>query len=248
MSSISLFRLFAACLLSRLALSQEVAVVVIIRHGEKSPKSGNNLTIDGQHRAAYLSRCMAATGPSAALPLGSPVMVMASNAGPGKSTRPQDTARPLAKALSLQLDVSCAPKDHDCFMEKVQTLPANGTLLAAWEHKAIADLVPALDPPNRTGFRAWPDSCDSASWREPSTVSSGSKCYDAIWQVTLQRSSPGGVGNGGRRRRRKPIGWVANAIMSFNEGFGGSAGSPCVQGLAPKDVAATGTHMTALVV
>jgi len=98
-----------------------VSRLVLVRHGEKSrDDSDKNLTLDGQHRAAYLARC-AAVGGSAALALGAPTAIMASTVRPGKSHRPRDTVQPLATALGLSIDLSVDKEDPAAFAARPQS-------------------------------------------------------------------------------------------------------------------------------
>lgn len=201
------------------------AILNIFRHGEKSPTSGTGLTVDGEHRAQYIARCMSAAQPSVADPHGKPTVVMAPIVKPGKSTRPRDTVAPLAAALGLPLVSACKKSNADCFVNAVsQHLTVGGTMAVAWEHNSIPPLIAALNVPGADDYSSWPDSCPSASWPEPS-YETGSTCYDIIWQVTMSYS-------GGS--------WSAVSIRTLHEGFGGSADSPCAQDLAPTEAASSG--------
>lgn len=139
-----------ACLLppalDRLALNSpvvQVAHVTIIRHAEKH--DGTGLSIDGLNRARYLARCMNTGHPTVALPLGRPTYIMASHGHPGKSTRPQDTATPIAASLGLKLDSDFFFKDAEGFVKRVwQQLHHGATILVAWHHGEIHDLLRAL--------------------------------------------------------------------------------------------------------
>ena len=206
------------------ALSQPAhkctASLVLIRHGEKSRDSDDkSLTVDGQHRAEYLSRCAAHA--TSALALGPPTAIMASTVRPGKSHRPRDTVAPLARALSLSVDLSVDKEDSPGFARAVQEkLSCNGTVLVAWQHEDIPDLVKALAPPNRKSFTDWPPSCDAEGWSEPSYIKKNSACYDLIVRLLYTPGTGPGV-------------WEPQDVLEFHEGFGGSAQSPCAQDLAP---------------
>lgn len=193
-------------------------LVNLIRHGEKSDASGDSLTSDGLNRAQYLGRCMSA-GRTAALPLGKPTFIMAAEVDPHKSHRARDTVGQLAQALGLQVDLRCDRDQAKCFAKQLKTLPANSTVVVAWEHLAIPSLVKELAVPNAGAYAEWPSKCKPGSWSEPSYCT-GSKCYDAIWQVTMTRKA-------GKKD------WVATGIQTFQEGFEGAADSPCTLGLAP---------------
>mmetsp|Transcript_100375 Transcript_100375/g.178394 ORF Transcript_100375/g.178394 Transcript_100375/m.178394 type:complete len:232 (+) Transcript_100375:63-758(+) len=201
--------------------------VTLIRHGEK-PAVGNGLTADGQHRATYLSHCMAKTG-SRAFSEARPTHIWAPTPRPGKSHRSVDTVEPLAKVLSLTVDSECDKKDSQCFADQVGNLPAGSVVVAAWEHKAIPNLVRFLEVPHDGKFHSWPDHCDSKSWPEPTNLT-GSACYDAMWQITFSSSQSSDesrvkAGKGGKGK------WKAQSITSMHQGFGGSASSSCAQDL-----------------
>jgi hypothetical protein len=155
-----------------------VSRLVLVRHGEKSrDDSDKNLTLDGQHRAAYLARC-AAVGGSAALALGAPTAIMASAVRPGKSHRPRDTVQPLATALGLSIDLSVDKEDPAAFAAAVQRkLTCNGTLLVAWQHQDVPSLVQALAPPNAADYADWPLQCSGPYWPEPPYIKKTSACY-----------------------------------------------------------------------
>ena len=90
--------------------------VIIMRHGERfQDKTITGLAADGRNRAEYISRCMSASQPTAALPFGAPTAVVSSAVRSGESTRPRDTMLPLAKALGIELDQSVDKHDYDGF-------------------------------------------------------------------------------------------------------------------------------------
>mmetsp|Transcript_60080 Transcript_60080/g.143143 ORF Transcript_60080/g.143143 Transcript_60080/m.143143 type:complete len:283 (+) Transcript_60080:45-893(+) len=210
------------------AHGEELAIVNLIRHGEKCPNSGKDLTADGQARAEYLARCIHnAEVTSEAFPFGAPSVIMA---GERNSYRPLETVQPLAAALGLQVAMPCHKSDYKCFAKYVQeSLSSGSTLLASWTHEDMAGLVEALDVPNVPhGFSKWPEACPSPTWPEPTCPGKipkdpqyDSNCYDLLWQVTMQR------------RTGEDETWKAVSIQSFQEGFGGAATSPCLEGLAP---------------
>eukprot|EP00928_Gymnodinium_smaydae_P032808 TRINITY_DN23674_c0_g1_i1.p1 TRINITY_DN23674_c0_g1~~TRINITY_DN23674_c0_g1_i1.p1 ORF type:complete len:238 (+),score=19.26 TRINITY_DN23674_c0_g1_i1:47-760(+) len=216
----------------------DIAIVNLFRHGEKSNKSGAALTPEGQARANYIARCMSTGEMSRALPFGNPTIVMAS-ANTRHSHRPQDTVSRLANALGLKLDLSCDEQDSQCFATRMQTLGANGTLVAAWHHEALPDLVRSLNVPHTSEFNSWPDICDSTSWPEP-PYCSGSSCYDLIWQLRLERDRH----THGVVARRSA--WRAVSIEGLHEGFGGprtGTHGVCAQDLAASKLASSDALM-----
>merc|ERR1719446_1876686 len=105
-------RVLLLALLPIRALS-ESAIVNFIRHGEK-PKKGNGLTHDGERRAAYLSRCMAKSEASPALPHGPPTLLMAQDPVPGKSSRSHDLLKPLGEQLGMEVYTGCKKTQTNC--------------------------------------------------------------------------------------------------------------------------------------
>lgn len=195
----------------------EYALVNFIRHGEK-PDKGDGLTVDGQHRALYLSQCMAKGG-SQALPSSAPTMLTACAAEFDKSHRAKDTLTPLASALNIALSADCDKSDTGCLVNRVQSMPAGGVMVVAWEHQAIPTLIKAFKIPHDGDFKDWPDHCDSLTWPEPTNLT-GSTCYDKIWQVRFSRAA----GSSDL--------WKGQSITALQEGFGGQASSPCAEALA----------------
>ena len=196
------------------------AVVVLVRHGEQQQHT-TGLSADGVRRAKYLARCASGTAATPALPFGPPQVIAASTIVPGRSTRPHDTAAPLASALGLSVDTSIPSSAHKRFASFVHAhLAPNATVFAAWQHNEIPSLVKHLDMPNYHAFKSWPKKCNAAAWKEPKYIrhAKGSKCYDAIWQMRFEEQSPGK--------------WLPLGVSLFHEGFGGSASSPCAQGFA----------------
>ena len=195
--------------------------VIIMRHGERfQDKTITGLAPDGRNRAEYISRCMSASQPTAALPFGAPTAVVSSAVRSGESTRPRDTMLPLAKALGIELDQSVDKHDYDGFAGLVRrSIQPGGALVAAWQHKDIPHLVEALGVPNADQFSSWPDSCDSITWNEPSYIDPSDSCYDAMWQVRFKKSFFRG--------------WQAGPVISLQEGYGGALNSPCAQDLKP---------------
>ena len=210
MKSAVLFVLFAFCLCLAKAGAEE-ALVVMVRHGEKSNSSGTGLTPDGERRAHYLSRCMAHR--SMALRLGTPTVIVTASATKS-SDRPAQTAAPLAKALSLPLQ-RVPVDDVEQFGAIVSRLEAGSTLVVFWKHHELPSLARSL----HLSSGPWPERCNAPEWPEPAYLD-GSSCYDLMWVASLQRSA-----------QSKP--WNATGILDLMEGFGGAAESPCAEALAP---------------
>ena len=125
------------------------------------------------------------------------------------------------QALGLQVDLSVDKKDYEGFARLVRSsFTPGGTFVAAWQHTDIPFLIKALGVPNAGDFSIWPNSCDSQSWQEPPYIAQSNSCYDAMWQVRFSQSSSGE--------------WLPGPASVWHEGFGGSAQSPCAEGLQPE--------------
>eukprot|EP00427_Karlodinium_veneficum_P035800 CAMPEP_0169279206 /NCGR_PEP_ID=MMETSP1016-20121227/54825_1 /TAXON_ID=342587 /ORGANISM="Karlodinium micrum, Strain CCMP2283" /LENGTH=206 /DNA_ID=CAMNT_0009367199 /DNA_START=1 /DNA_END=621 /DNA_ORIENTATION=- len=203
-----------------------MAYMNIIRHGEKCPDSGDDLTKVGYARADYLGRCMSSDSLSDAMPFGKATAVMA---GEGKnSLRPKETVTPLANKLNLTLHMPCTKGEAACFAENaLQYLSDRGTLVVAWAHESIPPLITALQIPDvPKEYQDWPQACPSETFEEPSCSceDSDSCCYDLIWQIKFARTNANGL-------------WKPQSITSLHEGFGGQSSSPCAEDLAPKSEA-----------
>lgn len=231
--------------------TQEKAHVIIIRHGEK-PDEGDGLSEVGKRRAQYIARCMSQEQPTVALPAGKPSYVMASHGKDDHSHRPIDTVAPLAAALGLELDEGTYFKDSKGFAQHIQSvLKPKSTLVVAWHHGEIAELVKELlgQEQWRLGDLAWPDKwpkhCGSGKYVEP-TFKHGGECYDLVWRVTLIRHRPPNATKGEsaraatqvldrKRNQIERFGWRAVSLTASLQGFRGLANDPCKEGLTPVD-------------
>lgn len=230
--------------------TQQKAHVIIIRHGEK-PNSGDGLSDVGKRRAQYIARCMSQDEPTVALPDGKPSYVMASHGKDDHSHRPIDTVAPLAAALGLKLDEGTYFKDPKGFAQHIQSvLQPRSTLVVAWHHGEIADLVKELlgQEQWRMGDLAWPDKwprhCGSGQYVEP-TFEHGGECYDLVWRITLIRppllnaTTASGATEGAKdvldwkRNQIERFGWSAVSLTASLQGFRGLGNDPCKEGLTP---------------
>eukprot|EP00928_Gymnodinium_smaydae_P075897 TRINITY_DN58914_c0_g1_i1.p1 TRINITY_DN58914_c0_g1~~TRINITY_DN58914_c0_g1_i1.p1 ORF type:complete len:250 (-),score=17.33 TRINITY_DN58914_c0_g1_i1:318-1043(-) len=207
------------------------AYLNLLRHGEKDDFSGERLSWLGYERAEYYKRCMGPwNAPSEAFPfpLGN-LMAQPSarvddpvEGNYGLSHRSVETLEPLAAAMNTNIHTICRMTDVTCFLSEAFALLAeNRTLVIAWEHKLLSLLFSKLAPIANgvKTFAHFPHTCDADSWMDPRFGSSHSSCFDLIWQIQYV-AVPG-------------IGWNATNVKSLHAGFGGSAYSPCAQGLAP---------------
>jgi len=206
------------------------AVVNLMRHGEKcGPDAETGLSAEGMARSLYLAKCMSKSSPSALLPFGSPSSLMASVVKNGSTTRPRDTLLPLAEMLGVEVAMPCKKKDSDCFMREIEALLfPNATVVVAWQHEFLPDLVEAVGighglQSSKTKHGKLPKSCESLKWREPTCESNGSLgggsngCYDLIFQIVFRQHSSG---------------WVADSMRSLHQGFAGRTGGECFEDLS----------------
>lgn len=216
--------LLAACLAGAADASAEFefATVLLMRHGEKTEGSGDALSPAGVARSIYIGRCLGGDARTVAAPL--PITnVMASATRPGKSHRTIDTVRPLAAALGLTVDASVDKSDEDGLVRAAgEKLQAGGTLVIAWQHDELPDVVHAFAKELHLhhAFRKWPSTCDAAEWAEPSDLKGSVRCYDMVWQLVL-------------KRRLGEEAWEAAEASQLHMGFAGSPISPCTDAFAP---------------
>lgn len=212
--------------------AEELATVILMRHGEKDSASGNALSAEGIARAQYIAQCLKTDEPTGATPLGPVRAVVASATREGKSHRTRDTVRPLADARGIAMDDTIDKKDFAGLARVVRASLANhGTTVVSWQNEDLPALLRTLAPELRVddSFTYWPRHCDAASWPEPKHLKGHNKCYDLIWRLTLARPVGGGA-----------AGWGAVRVDALHMGFGGSASSPCAEGFAPLRSEASG--------
>jgi len=195
------------------------ANLIIIRHGEKPlDESKIHLSPTGYKRAGYLANCASHKTP--ALFMGPPNSIMAfASRGANTSRRGIDTVKPLAKVLNITLDHSVRKDDMPGFLMAVKkNLKCGETLLIAWQHDNLPLVLQALNPPNWKTIGAWPNSCPSATFREPTDT--GNVCFDLMWQMRMSKWND-------------TKSWIVGFVHEFHEGFGGEKSSTCSQGLHP---------------
>ena len=123
-----------------LAIAQP-AQVIIIRHAEK-PDEGNELSLQGEERAAALVPFFQRT--DEVLKFGTPVAIYAQ--APKKATssvRSVETVKPLAAALHLKVNQSFTRDQYKSMVEEVMKKNEyeDHTVLISWEHKVIPDMA-----------------------------------------------------------------------------------------------------------
>ena len=212
----------------------QLALVNFIRHGERDQNPLNTgLTVHGKLRAEYLGRCIgSAMEPSLAFPLGPPTALLGSvHYGQKVSTRPADTLQPIQDVLRLSGGVELASGVNVSHVERrVQRLQPGETLLVAWQHDYIPELVNALHPPAPKILETFPSECNSTHFQEPAYTLNdpGGSCYDVLWQVVLQRPEPKELDEAAKR-------WHAVSLTQLHQGFAGEGahGTDCREALAP---------------
>ena len=151
--------------------------IMIIRHAEKPEPLGgtpfgvsidgvqstHDLTVRGWQRAgALVGLFKARADEELTVGLATPVTIFATGVTAGsKSLRPQDTVRPLADALGIDLDTRYAEPDAQDLARAA--LDAQGPVLIAWHHEHIADVVDAISG-HAIAPRPWPDDRFDLVW------------------------------------------------------------------------------------
>jgi broad specificity phosphatase PhoE len=131
------------------------AVILIIRHAEK-PDSGDGLSAEGVARAkAYVNYFEKFTLD------GQPVKLdyIFAAADSKSSQRPRLTIEPTSQALGLAIDSRFKNKDFQALAAEIQSKPHGKTILIAWHHGEIPDLLGALgaDANEVIPQAKWPD-------------------------------------------------------------------------------------------
>jgi hypothetical protein len=228
-------------IISHVAVGEDVAFVNLVRHAEKDPWSGQFLSKNGEERAKYFARCMGPWNPPSEIfpvPLGALLAQLNAtvkdpvDGNYGLSRRSPDTLRPLAAATGLELHMPCKMTDYDCFVNEIHKLmQPDRTTMVCWEHKLFPYLLKILGAPEE-GKETWPEVCNAKTWKDPrfpepskKTLWNGkpfpyhNQCFDLVWQIRFVRELGGD--------------WKAKDAKELQTGFGGSASSPCAEGLAP---------------
>ncbi len=143
--------------------------ILIIRHGEEHAEAGvdernkpdeHSLTIRGWQRAGALVRFFHPRDGRSDL---TPDTIHASKIASGSETkRPQQTVAPLAASLDVAVRAEHAKGDEGTLMADV--LREEGTVLVAWEHSRIPDLVDALPDPPAGVPGEWPKAHYDLVW------------------------------------------------------------------------------------
>ena len=117
---------------------------------EKGNENKDSLIVRGWQRAGALVRFFSPNPENQQYPMIPPetIFACAYGSGGGGSKRPQETVKPLSQFLtSAKFDTSIYRDDHKGLIDAV--LACEGTVLVAWEHKAIpvlCGLIPGAPP------------------------------------------------------------------------------------------------------
>ena len=133
------------------------AVVLIVRHAEKSPESGDHLTPEGDKRAAaYVEYFQKYKVDGETVHFTH--LFAASDSK--KSHRPRLTIEPLSKAIHMQLDLRFSDKDPEAIATDLKGHDYGNRILISWRHGEIPALISALggDPKPLVPEGKWPDS------------------------------------------------------------------------------------------
>lgn len=141
-----MFKIIVGIMLLTIASGAEAmpSQVIIIRHAEK-PVVGNELSLEGQNRAAALATFF--TKDPQVLRYGTPVALFAPR--PGKedgSVRSIETLEPLAAFLKMNINKQYTPNEFLPMVETIKTNPAYAgkMVLICWEHHLIPEIAHAF--------------------------------------------------------------------------------------------------------
>jgi broad specificity phosphatase PhoE len=144
-----------------IAFAGETTTVIVLRHAEKAavPADDPPLTPAGEARAERLR----------ALLIGNPVLAVYAS----EARRTQDTARPLASALSLPVTVHPA-RDPQGLLDAIGARHVGGTVVVVGHSNTVPDIVSRLT-------------------RGKARVALRDDEFDRIFVVTVTRFGPPGV-------------------------------------------------------
>jgi hypothetical protein len=112
--------------------------VILIRHAEK-PTTGDTLSPRGFQRADALVRYFSQSNPP--FPLKQPIAIYAQRSSDGHhSTRPVQTAAPLANSWQVPLYTFFSDKNYADMIDEIDETYNSGLVLICWSH----DTLPAI--------------------------------------------------------------------------------------------------------
>jgi len=149
-----------------------------------------------------------------------------------------DTVTKLIKANTVTL----VTWEHKLFPILLKNLLLKGgaysaSLLLDGGLDKVADNVDGFSKLMKQNDNRWPQACDAESFKNPRIVKPGKQkvwkgedfpfhgaCFDIVWQIKY-------VFNKGKKS--KITSWKPVSVKQIQNGFGGNANAPCVEGLKP---------------
>jgi len=185
-----------------MAAAMTTTKIMIIRHAEKPPDSGEpfgvtaegvqdveSLIIQGWQRAGALACFFApAHGPLQDAELATPQFLFASKSkSGGGSGRPVETITPLASKLGL------TPKTHkksDIDKVAADAMACGGTALICWQHEDIPAIANVIVGNHTTVPQEWPGDRFDVVWVFALGTSRNSYSFHQVPQCLLAGDSP----------------------------------------------------------
>lgn len=191
-------------------LSDSTALkIMVIRHAEKphNEDSGVNesgemnkhdLTVRGWQRAGALACFFAPTHGLLQDPrLARPRFLFASAASDdssgddaSRSHRPEETIKPLAQKLQLEIDLRFSKGQEEEVALAAQA--CDGAVLIAWQHEAIYRIANTILGGD-TAPQNWPDDRFDVVYVFSLDTSTGNYCFDQVSQCLLAGDSTGSI-------------------------------------------------------
>jgi hypothetical protein len=184
-----------------MAVAPKTTKIMIIRHAEKPPESGEpfgvtaegekdaeSLTIQGWQRSGGLACLFAPSrGPLQDSRLGTPKFLFASaSRSGGGSKRPTETIAPLASKLGL------TPKTHkktDLDQVAAEAMTCGGTALISWQHEDIPSISNIIVGNDSTVPQKWPGHRFDVVWVFDLNASSSTYSFSQVAQSLLAGDS-----------------------------------------------------------
>jgi hypothetical protein len=176
--------------------------IMIIRHGEKPPTSGQpfgvtaegeqdveSLTIQGWQRAGALACLFApARGPLQAAELATPGFLFASESkSGGGSARPVETITPLKSKLGLTIKTH---KKNDIDKVAADAMACGGIALISWQHELIPSIANIIMGNQTAVPQTWPGQRFDVVWIFDFDAASNSYSFSQVPQLLLAGDSP----------------------------------------------------------
>jgi hypothetical protein len=181
------------------------AKIMIIRHAEKPPDSGQpfgvtaqgnqdpeSLVIEGWQRSGALACLFAPTsGPLQDPALATPQFLFASHSkSGGGSNRPLETITPLASKLGL---IPQTHKKSDLEKVAADAMACGGVALVSWQHEDIPSIANLIVGNSTTVPQTWPGARFDVVWVFDLDPSSNSYSFKQVPQCLLAGDSPASI-------------------------------------------------------